>query len=172
MFRTFVCAAVAATITLPATAQSGGNAINDSAPSSLSVYGASGTVFDDPKVVGGKALRIAVAAKGANPWDAGVSSPVKAAVKAGDTLVLKFWARLESNENGSTSTLPWNAVTLSSPPWTSVLGGPADIGPEWKQYEVRGTANKDYPAGSLGAGFQFATAKQVIDLGPVEVVDL
>src|SRR5437867_224949 len=102
MFRTLMCAAVAATITLPAAAQSGGNAINDSAPSSLSVYGASGTVFDDPKVI----------------------------------------------------------------------GGPADVGPEWKQYEVRGTADKDYPAGSLGAGFQFATAKQVVDLGPVEVVDL
>jgi hypothetical protein len=168
-----VCAAaLAAAVSSPAVAQSGGSPINDPAPSSLTFYGASGTVVDDAKVAGGKALRIQVAAKGANAWDAGVSSPVKAAVKAGDTLVLKFWARLESNENGSTATLPWNAISLASPPWTSVLGGPVEIGPQWKQFEVRGTADKDYPAGSLGAGFQLATAKQVVELGPVEVVDL
>jgi hypothetical protein len=173
MFRILMCsAALAAVVSSPAAAQSGGSPINDPAPSSLTVYGASGTVVDDTKVAGGKALRIEVAAKGANSWDAGVSSPIKAAVKAGDALVLKFWARLESNENGSTSTLPWNAVSLASPPWTSVLGGPAEIGPEWKQFEVRGTADKDYPAGSLGAGFQLATAKQVVELGPVEVVDV
>src|SRR5438874_2811600 len=109
--------AVLALASAPASAQSGG-AINDPAPSGLSVYGASGTLVDDAKVAGGKAMRVEVAAKGANPWDAGVASPIKTPVKAGDALILKFWARLQSGESGPTATLPWNAVSLSSTPWT------------------------------------------------------
>ena len=59
----------------------------------LSSYGAPTSVVDDPKVPGGKALRIQ-ARKVHNPWDAAVNSPVKLPVKAGDPLVLAFWARL------------------------------------------------------------------------------
>lgn len=55
-----------------------------------------------------------------------------------------------------------------------MLGDPADIGPEWKQIEIEieGKADKDYAAGALGASIQLATAKQVVDLGPVIVLNL
>lgn len=53
-----------------------------------------------------------------------------------------------------------------------MLGDPADIGPEWKQIEIEGKADKDYAAGALGASIHLATAKQVVDLGPVIVLNL
>jgi len=144
--------------------------LNNPDAAALTVYGASGTVVDDAKVPGGKAFRVTVAAKGANPWDAAVSTPLRSPVKAGDELLLSFWARLAEGENGATSvTLPWNAVGLASAPWTPLFGGGVSVGPEWKLYEVRGKADKDYAAGALQAGIQVATGKQTINFGPVSI---
>ncbi|MEO5774576.1 MAG: hypothetical protein ABIQ32_10725 [Sphingomicrobium sp.] len=171
-FRHFALAALiaAAPLTGVSAQDYSRSALNDSAATALNAYGAQTAVIDDPKVPGGKAFRVTVAGKGAHDWDAALSSPVKQPVKAGDELVFAFWARLVSGDGGATSTtLPWNSVGLANSPWTAVFGGPATIGPEWKLHEVRGRADKDYPAGALNAAIQLATGKQVIDFGPVYV---
>src|SRR3954469_16253149 len=67
--------------------------VND--PGSPEVNGAKAALRDDPDVQGGKALRVQVARKGANPWDASIGGPIAKPVKAGDKLVLVFSARLE-----------------------------------------------------------------------------
>jgi hypothetical protein len=145
--------------------------VND--PGAPQVNGAKGRLVDDAKVMGGKALRVMVPGKGKNAWDISVASPLKKPVKAGDTLLLVFPARLDKGENGATTTtLPWNAVSMTSPPWSGVVGGPADIGPEWKTVEIKGRADKDYAAGSLSVGIQLATARQTVDLGPIVVLNL
>ena len=146
------------------------SALNSPDPASLGAYGAQTSVIDDPKVVGGKAFRVAVPTKGANPWDAAVLSQVKQPVKAGDELVLAFWARLVSGENGATSAvLPSASVAVSSPPWTGLFGQAVTVGPDWKLIEVRGRADKDYAGGTLNAGVQVGNAKQTIDFGPLYV---
>lgn len=145
--------------------------VND--PSGPNVTGARARLVDDERVQGGKALRIQVSGKGKNPWDASVTTPVTKAIKAGDRLLLAFWARLEKGEKGATSSdLPYNAVQMAQSPWTSLFGGPVSLTSEWKLLEVQGTANKDYPAGSLNTTMQLATAKQTIDLGPVILLNL
>ncbi len=146
------------------------SAINDPSPAALGLYGAQSVIVGDSGVPGGKAMRVTVAGKGANNWDAAVLTGIKQPVKAGEELVLAFWAKLVSAENGASSlTLPWNNVSLSSAPWTGLFGGAVTIGTSWKLYEVRGRADKDYPAGALGASIQVATGKQIIDFGPVYV---
>jgi hypothetical protein len=142
-------------------------------PASPKVNGADARLIDDPDVMGGKALRIQVPRKGKNVWDISVSSAVNKPIKAGDTLLLVFSARLVKGDGGATSTtLPSNGVNLTSPPWSGLLGGPADIGPEWKQVELKGKADKDYAAGTLGASIQLATGRQTVDLGPIVVLNL
>ena len=126
----------------------------------------------DATVQGGEALRVAVPGKGANPWDIAVGDPITKPVKAGDRIVLAFWARLEKGADGATTaTLPYNGIQLSSAPYSAVLSGPAEIGPEWKMHEIRGVADKDYAAGALGVTIHLATAKQVVDIGPIFVLD-
>jgi len=145
--------------------------IND--PGAPKVNGARGRLIDDPKVMGGKALRVQVPGKGKNAWDTSVSSEIKKPIKAGDRLLLVFPARLEKGDNGaSTTTLPWNAVSMTSPPWSGVVGGPAAIGPEWKLVEIKGKADKDYAADALGISIQLATARQTVDIGPIILLDL
>ena len=147
------------------------NIIND--PGAPAVNGASGRLRDDASVQGGKALRVVVRAKGANPWDVAVESAIAKPVKAGDQLLFAFWARLEKGEGGATATtLPFNGVQLSAAPYTALFAGPAEITSEWKLHEVRGKADADHAAGTIKATIHLATAAQTVDLGPIFVVNL
>ena len=94
-------------------------------------------------------------------------------MKAGDKLLLAFWARLEKGEDGAaTAILPFTGVQVSSPPYPSVFNEAVQVGRAWKLHQVKGTADKDYAAGSLGVSIHLANAKQTIDLGPVFVVNM
>lgn len=145
--------------------------IND--PSAPQVVGAKASVRNDASVQGGKALRIVVPAKGKNNWDAFASSPVQKPVKAGDNLVLAFWARLEKGEGGATSsTLPFAGIQVSSPPYPSLFNETVQVGTEWKLHQLKGKADQDHAAGTLGVSIHLANAKQTIDFGPVFVLNM
>lgn len=155
----------------PAVAQDDLVIINN--PAEPQVNGANPRLRDDPAVQGGKAMRIQVRRKGANPWDVAVQSAIDKPVKAGDALVFAFWARLEKGENGAAeATLPYIAVQLSGAPYTTLFSGPATIGPEWKMVEVRGKAASDHAPGTLNATVHLASAEQTVDFGPLIVVNL
>lgn len=155
----------------PAPAQDGLDIVNN--PAEPRVNGASPRLRDDPGVQGGKALRVQVRRKGANPWDVAVESTIDKPVAAGDSLMFAFWVRLEKGEGGATSaTLPYNAVQVSAAPYTTLFSSPVEIGPDWKLVEVRGKADSAYAAGTLKATIHLATAEQTVDLGPLFVVNL
>lgn len=144
--------------------------VND--PAAPDVTGGKASLVNDPKVEGGKALRIQVPRKGSNPWDTAVGGAIKKPVAKGDRLVLLFSARLEKGENGATTTtLPFNAVQLATEPYSTIMTGTAAIGPEWKDFQVTGTADNNYPANALKVTIQLATAKQTVDFGPIVVLD-
>lgn len=169
-----VAAALLATLSAGATAAQDDLAskiVND--PGNPQVTGARAALRADPAVQGGKALRIDVARKGQNPWDAAVGGPVVKPVRAGDNLVLVFSARLEKGENGATTaTLPYAAVQLAAAPYTTLFSGSNPIGPDWKSIQVTGKADKDYPANALKVTIQLATAKQTVDFGPIVLLDM
>ena len=147
--------------------------INRPPPGAYRVDGTKGSIRKDAAVQGGKALRIVVPGKSDKPWSVSVANPIEKPVKAGDRIVLAFWARLAKAEGGlATASLPYNAVQLSAAPYTPVFSGAVTIGPEWKLYEVKGKADKDYAAGTLNAALHLATAKQTIDLGPIFVLNM
>lgn len=128
---------------------------------------------NDPAVQYGKALRVDVPGKGEHPWSIAASNPIDKPVKAGDKIELAFWARLEKGENGATSaTLPFAAIQMTHDPYTPVFSGPVTIGPEWKMVELKGKADHNYAAGQLNVSIHLATGKQIVDLGPVFVLDM
>jgi hypothetical protein len=131
------------------------------------------TVRNDPAVQYGKAVRVDVPGKGANPWAIAASNPIDKPVKAGDNLVLAFWARLEKGENGATTaTLPYNAIQMAGAPYKAVFTGPVTIGSDWKMVKVEGKADHAYAGGQLNVSIHLATGKQIVDLGPVFVLDM
>lgn len=118
-------------------------------PTNPQVRGAKASLRDDAQAQGGKALRLDVPRKGANPWDSTVGGPVGKPIKPGDNLVLVCRAARKKEAAGPTATLPYEAVQLASAPYSTVMTGPEEIGPEWKQFQLTGKADADYPAGAL-----------------------
>lgn len=144
--------------------------VND--PGAPDVGGAKASLVDDAKVQGGRALRVSVPKKGANPWDSTVGGAIKKPIAKGDHLVLLFSARLEKGENGaSTATLPYNAIQLAGAPYSTIVQGSADIGPEWKDFKVEGASDGNYGPNELKVTIQLATARQTVDFGPIVVLD-
>jgi len=119
-------------------------------------------------VPGDHAFRVK-ATKGANPWDVQASSPIAGAINQGDVIMLMYYARAaEPAEGGSKLTA---RVQLNAPPWTSVMDMTSDITTQWKSYCAHRVASGSVGQKQGNVSIHLATAKQVIELGPVFVFD-
>jgi hypothetical protein len=117
-------------------------------------------------VLGGYAFRVS-ATKGANPWDVQATSPIEGAINEGDVIMIDYWARAEvPADGGSTLTV---RIQLASPPYNSILETTSKITGEWKSYCAFRVASASMGENKSGVSIHLATAKQVIDLGPVMV---
>ncbi|MEO8018802.1 MAG: hypothetical protein ABI769_13385 [Pseudomonadota bacterium] len=118
------------------------------------------------EVPGGFAFRVK-ANKSVNPWDVQASSPVAGAINQGDVIMLNYFARAEEPAEGGSSLTA--RVQLASAPYSSVLDMTSKISGEWKSYCAFRVATATIPEKKSSVSIHLATAKQVIDLGPVLV---
>lgn len=139
-----------------------------------SVFGPLGTakMLKDETVQGGVAERVTISGKGANPWDTGAGSPIVEPLKKGDVLLLAFWARAEEPMKGSDGANFYATIQLGAAPYTALAAStPIHATKTWKMFYITGTATEDYAANAVSANLQLAVGAQVIDFGPVAVLD-
>lgn len=144
--------------------------INNANPASFQVYGiapAPKSVADD-SVEGGRALHVPVTGKG-DAWAAGVNVPITKPIKAGDKIAIYYWAKLEGG-SGSAS-IAAAQLQLAGAPYTRIFGEGATITPQWKLYQVSGTADAAYPKGTLNAAFHLNTGSHTVVLGAIAVLN-
>ena len=145
--------------------------VNDPRVEALNPYGSRipPSIRADKQVQFGKALRIPL--KGhADFWRIGVTTPVLRPVKKGDRIVIAFWARAVSTENGAPGKI--GRVQLEATPVVRTIFEQAfEVGPEWKMHQLKGVADRDYGPRELNAALHLDSAKQVLDIGPVYVLD-
>jgi hypothetical protein len=146
--------------------------VNNADPSTYNVYGLpkKPKSVKDESVQGGRSLKVPVTGSG-NPWDIGVMVPITKPIHAGDKIQMMFYAKLDKPEAGVTSAKTGAGIQLATAPYSSFMTQMFDITPEWKLFTLAGTADKDYPVGSLNASFQPNTGKHVFALGIVAVFD-
>lgn len=146
--------------------------VNNPDPSTFTLYGLTPAPKSkkDDTVQGGRSLTVAVTGSG-TPYAVGIGSPIIQDVKAGDPLVLMFYAKLVKAEPGVTTTKINAQVQVSSAPYTTIFAKEVELTPEWKLYQVTGVADKDYAKGTIGATFHVNTGKQTVALGIVVVMD-
>ncbi|HEU4780850.1 MAG TPA: hypothetical protein VFS58_13290 [Steroidobacteraceae bacterium] len=117
-------------------------------------------------VLGGYAFRVR-ASKSANPWDVQASSPIAGAINEGDVIMLHYFVRAEEPAEGGSSLTA--RIQFAGPPYNSVLETTAKISGEWKSYCAFRVASATMGEKKSSVSIHLATAKQVIDLGPVMV---
>lgn len=120
-------------------------------------------------VPGGMAFRVK-ATQGANPWDVQANSPIQGAINEGDVVMINFYARAEEPAEGGSKLAV--RIQLNQAPWTAVLETRAPVTSEWKAYCAHRVATASLGEKKGTVSIHLATAKQVIDLGPVFVFNL
>ena len=117
-------------------------------------------------LAGDHAFRVK-ATKGKNPWDMQASSPIAGAINEGDVIMLNYFARAEEPAEGGSALTA--RIQLAASPYTSVLDMTSKISGEWKSYCAFRVASASIAENKSNVSIHLATAKQVIDLGPVLV---
>src|SRR4051794_5018427 len=115
---------------------------------------------DGPK--GYPEIRVTVAKKGANPWDAGAVSPVAKPIAAGDTVLVAVYLRAPDARDGETVALPFVGLTGAAAPYPTIASAPVAITNQWKQYFASGKAAQAFAAGGAQASIHLAGDAHVI----------
>ncbi|RST30569.1 hypothetical protein HMF7854_06780 [Sphingomonas ginkgonis] len=182
MFR-HILAAMAVTFSAPTLAQN--TAPSSPAPSGLNqklinVPGTSWNVYgpnqstkrletDGPK--GYPAIRATIARRGTNAWDSGATSLVPKPVAAGDAILVAVYLRAPELKDGETLEISLVGATGATAPYPAIAGEKAMLTNQWKVFFASGKAPQAFAANGVQATVHLAGAKQVVDLGPVQVYD-
>lgn len=153
------------------TAKMADRLVNDPRVEALDPYGLRlpPVVRADRGVQFGKALRMPL--KGhADFWRVSVTTPVLKPVRKGDQIVVAFWARAEETENGAPGKIGRGQLE-TTPAVRAIFEQPFTVGPEWTMHQQKGIADQDYGPRQRNAALHLDSAKQVLDLGPVFVLD-
>ena len=87
-------------------------------------------------------------------------------------LLLAFWARAEEPPEGEqTGIISSAGLQLAASPYTALFNAPARPTSEWKLYYASGVADRAYAPAEAGVALHLAAARQVIELGPVFVLN-
>lgn len=134
--------------------------------------GYSAKVVKDGEVTGGQAYRVKVASSSARAWDVGASAAVTKPIHKGDLIVVAIWLRAPEIGGDTTVHIPFFGLIGPARDYGQVAEGKADVGGEWKLYNVRGVARDDYSPGQASIAIHLGASKAVLDLGPVFVLDM
>jgi hypothetical protein len=126
----------------------------------------------DPDLPGGAFVRVDVSQKGAHPFDAGGGYPINKPIKAGDVIFFAIYARAPNLKDGETASMPGLGVCQDGAPYTSIATEDKKITNRWGVYYISAKAASAWKRGESHIALQLAADKQVIDLGPVFVLDL
>ncbi|MEG3165320.1 hypothetical protein U1701_12015 [Sphingomonas sp. PB2P19] len=138
-----------------------------------SIYGAGQTskLGTTQGVPGNQAMRVTVAAKGANAWDVGAQSPIQKAIGAGDAILVAVYLRAPQLKDGETTSIPFLGANEKAAPYAMVIGSPVIITNSWKLYYASGKTTRAFAADTANVAVHLAAAKHVVELGPVFVLD-
>jgi len=170
-----VSGALAMTAMVAVTAQAADDDITKSmivsaSGDSWNVWGGQASVFKDDAVQAGKATRVSVN-KGANPWDAQASVTINKPLTKGDVILGAYWARVATPPAGKTTATVNASIGLNAAPYTGIGGEPATLTSKWTMYYASGVATTDFKKGTINFGIQLASDQQVIELGPIFILD-
>lgn len=175
LLATIASPALAQTAPAPAPA-AGGNVLDRAINlpgTNWSVYGPNqkSKLGKTQGVPGDQAMRVEVTAKGANAWDVGALSPIQKAIGAGDAILVAVYLRAPNLKDGETAEISFLGATEAAEPYGNIAPGSVSVGKDWKLYYVSGKSPKAYAPNTARVTAHLAGAKQVIELGPVFVLD-
>jgi Carbohydrate binding domain len=98
------------------------------------------------------------------PWSIAPRQVLNAPIKKGETIVVRAWLR--SPQAGKVAVI----LEQNKAPFAKTIDNLLRLSTDWKQYEVRGTAAQDFPAGSARFSLYLAYDPITVDIANLQVV--
>ena len=150
-----------------------GDLINDPSRLDWSGYGSdyqSEGVQDAAIPGGGAARRFTIEKKGAEPYAVATNVPLLADIDRGEVVTVGFYARTLSAETPDGQGVIGVRFQQNAAPYAGFGDTTVSIGPEWKWHEVSAAADRRIRKSEAIVAFQFAGAKQTLEIGQTIVI--
>ena len=121
----------------------------------------------DSTIPGKAALRIVIPNDGGAASGATGQSPIKSAIKEGETVKVTVWLKGVTTASGT----PAKAIIKlkdAAKPYGNYAEQTFDLANDWKPYSIDYLPQHDFPAGSLNMVVQLALGRQTVDVGPAK----
>ena len=129
-------------------------------------------VVKDAQIPGEHYVRVDVTQKGLHPWDIGAQYAVNKPIKSGDVVFFAIYARAPNLKDGESIAISGVGVGQTEAPYSSIAMTEMHLTNRWNVYYASAKTATATPRGQARASVQLAGDKQVVDLGPLIVLDL
>ncbi len=115
-----------------------------------------------------RAMRFTVDRAG-QPWDVQAEIDIPRDIAKGETYLMSYWVRMLETSHESQQGSLTVKVEQKNSPHAGVVGGAVSVSQGWTQMWARGQASADLPKGSAKLKLFAGDAKQVVEIGGIEV---
>ncbi|MGJ8559200.1 MAG: carbohydrate binding domain-containing protein [Litorimonas sp.] len=129
-------------------------------------------VIDAEAMSSGKAISARLKKKQPRAWDSNLSVQIAEAVSKGEEVQIFFYARTKKPAAGRETAIVSLFMGRNEEPYDYILSQDVFPSNEWELMNLSGTADADYPAGTLKVEYQLGKAAQTVEFGPVYVSTL
>lgn len=125
-------------------------------------------LFDQPFH---QAVRARTLRRPARPYEIQLNFRTRAAVQAGDALLVSFYARTVEAPAETGEAMTAVVFERAGEPYTKWLDAPISVGRDWKQFHLPFRAGETRSAGEAQLNFQLGFDPQVIEIGGIQAMN-
>ncbi len=150
-----------------------GEVMTDFSNQNWAIHGVGEThkIVPAKEVPGGQAVQYSIAAASAQPFDIGLTIPVRQLIQEGNVFILAILARTVSAETADGKGKIGVRIQQNTPPYPGFAENMISIGPNWGLYQLRTQARMSIESGKGAVSVHLAGAKQVVEIGQVYLID-
>lgn len=129
------------------------------------------TPVDVPGRSFGRALRVTTSRRPANAWAAQLTTKTTGAMKRGDAVLIRFWARAHQGQAETGEARSTVIVERAAPPFDKPVQKPLTLTPVWQQFQFGFAAPDDRAAGEMQVNFHAGFDPQSVEIAAVELIN-
>ena len=126
-------------------------------------------LVDAEALMTGRAMSVKIKNRQDKPWDTYMRAEIDGEVKKGDTVQVIYYARTAKPARGMDTGDVSLFLGRNEDPYDYIIAEEFKPSTEWELKSMTGTANADFPAGTVKLEYQLGRAAQTVEFGPVYV---
>ena len=129
-------------------------------------------MVDAPELMTGRAMNVKVKKRQKKAWDTNYRADIGGEVKKGDRIQVFYFARTAKAARGMDTADVSLFLGRSEEPYDYIIADEFKPSDTWELKSMTGTANADFPEGTVKLEYQLGRSAQTVEFGPAYVTKL